>query len=189
MTTTTRRRRKNEVNKTSSRTQFMIVDIFHRKQICWRYQSDLSTVCIIAHIETEIITEKGSTDANLKEMFSSIVNGHTNTHTHTHAKLKNTELKKAHTANGINRIWWNEILIRVFFYGREPPIHFCVAWWLTWFLFFSCLSTLWFCVHFVCFFHCLSRSRSRSGFPCFGLFSLLWFWILPLWKNHIHREH
>lgn len=124
MTTTTRRRRKNEVNKTSSRTQFMIVGIFHRKQICWRYQSDLSTVCIIAHIETEIITEKGSTDANLKEMFSSIVNGHTNTHTHTHAKLKNTELKKAHTANGINRIWWNEILIRVFFMVESHPSTF-----------------------------------------------------------------
>lgn len=39
-------------------------------------------MCIIVHIETEIITEKGLTDANLKEMFSSIVNGHTQKHTH-----------------------------------------------------------------------------------------------------------
>lgn len=93
----------------------------------------------------------------------------------------------------MNRVWWNEILIRVFFYVRGPPIHFCVAWWLTWFFYFSVGSILWFCVHFVFFTQSLSLSLSLSlsTSSCFGLLFLLWFWILPLWKNvhenHIHR--
>lgn len=62
---------------------------------------------------------------------------------------------------------WN--LDSSFFYVREPPIHFCAAWWLTWFLFFSCLYIVVLCALRVFFSLsvCLTLSPSLFVLVCF----------------------